>query len=345
LLPALSRERRPETGNQEKVAVMQSAVAKPFPSASASTPGQPARLRSLLALLGVLLAVAALVGIGCFANARLYGNQAEVQAQQEPVYLPNVRFLRLAALGYDNALADVLWFRTINYFGKHFRGDRLYPWLARMCDLVTDLDPSAEHVYRFAGFVLPWEAQLPDEGIRLLQKGVTHFPDSWQLHFYLGFNLFYFKDDAEGALPHIRRAAELPGADPYVSRFGAMLYSQQYGTAMARDFLEELRRSGGAGGMEQVIDERLRDIELSEHIALLEDGVRRYRERHGREPARLDDLVSGGVINAVPVEPFGHAYEYVAASGEVHSTSGRRPLRVYDSERRRQVLRGENYRD
>ena len=185
------------------------------------------------------------------------------------MYLPDVRFLRLPRSATKNALADILWFRTIDYFGKHFRGDRLYPWLARMCDAVTELDPRAVHVYSFAGFILTWEAQNPDDGIRLLEKGVAQFPDSWQLHYYLGFSRFYFKNDLEGAVPHLRRAAELPGTHPYVTRLAAMLYSQQYGTGMAREFLEELRDSGGAGGMESVIGERLKDVEFSEDVARL----------------------------------------------------------------------------
>lgn len=326
---------------------MDSLVAKRFPSSPAvdvGARGSSAR-RALLALVGTALAVVALVALAVHANRQLHLAEAAAPAEQEPVYLPNASFLRVVSLGYDNALADVLWFRAINYFGKHFRGDRVYPWLARMCDVVTDLDPGAEHVYRFAGFVLPWEAQLPDDGIHLLRKGVEQFPDSWQLNFYLGFSLFYFKDDAEAALPYLRHAASLPDVHPTVSHFAATLYTQQYGHAVARDFLLELRGSGGAGGMESIIDERLQDIELSEHVALLQDGVRRHRELLGRPPATLDDLIAAGIVEAIPAEPFGGAYVYDAAADEVRSTSGRRPLRAYDSQRRRQVLSGQTYRD
>jgi len=325
---------------------MESLAAKPFPPTGAAEAGlDRGRWRSALALAVLLAVVVGLVSVARFAHRELHRDDAVALAEEPPVYLPDVRFLRIASLGYDNALADVLWFRTIDYFGAHFRGDRLYPWLARMCDLVTDMDPGAEHVYRFAGFILPWEAQMPDEGIRLLEKGVAQFPDSWQLNFYLGFSKFYFRDDLEGALPYMRRAAELPGAHAYVTRMAAMMYTQKYGTDTAREFLVELRDGGGAGGMEGVIDERLKDIELTEHARLLEAAVARYRERFGKDPSDLTALVDSGVIESIPVEPFGHHYVWDAQQGEVRSSSGRRPLRAYDSSKRKKILSGDAYRD
>jgi len=327
---------------------MDSLVAKHFPPSRLGKAGANIagwrRWGGVLTLLGLLIAVAGLCTLATYSSRRLNETLAEAP-EEEPVYLPDVRFLRLASLGYHNALADVLWFRTINYFGKHFRGDRLYPWLARMCDAVTDLDPRAAHVYSFAGFILTWEAQMPDEGIRMLQKGVTQFPESWELHYYLGFSRFYFKDDMDGALPELRRASELPGTHPYVTRLAAMLYTQQYGTEMAREFLEQLRESGAAGGMEKVVDERLKDVELSEHVALIEDGVRRYRERFGHDPADLQELVGTGILSGLPKEPFGYAYTYDPTTKQAHSTSGRRALRTFDSVRRQQVRSGQNFRD
>jgi hypothetical protein len=326
---------------------MESLAAKHFPSSGLgrADSGLEGSTRSIWPRLGLAVIAAALLALAHHASRELAAAPRVAAAEEEPVYLPDVRFLRLAALGYDNALADVLWFRTIDYFGKHFRGNRIYPWLARMCDVVTDLDPRAQHVYSFAGFILPWEAQRPDDGIRMLEKGIAQFPDSWQLHYYLGFSYFFFKNDPTAALPHLRRAAELPGAHPYVTRLAAMLYSQQYGTATAREFLEDLRDNGGASGMQAVIGERLKDVELSEHVNLLEKAVETYRQRFGRDPEALEELVASGVLAALPSEPFGFGYTYDAAQRQVRSTSGRRALRAYDSARRRQVLSGETYRD
>ena len=147
------------------------------------------------------LAAVGLLGLVVAGSSARLQQAAPASGPAEVVYLPDARLLRPLVLGYDNVLADLLWFRTISYFGGHFETDRSYPWLARMCDLVTDLDPRAEHVYRFAGLILPWEANEVDEGIRLLEKGVRNLPDAWELHYYLGMTRYFFKDD-----PDARRA-------------------------------------------------------------------------------------------------------------------------------------------
>lgn len=197
---------------------MESLVAKRYasrlgdPSVDAS---RPSRWRTAGMAAAVAFLIAGLGAAVTYSSRQLATTEEVTAAEQEPVYLPDVRFLNLASLGYRNALADVLWFRTINYFGKHFRSDRLYPWLAQMCDLVTDLDPRSKHVYLFAGFLLPWEAQLPDAGVRMLEKGAAQFPDTWEMHYYLGFTLYFFKDDVAGALPHLRpRRPSCPGTHP-----------------------------------------------------------------------------------------------------------------------------------
>src|SRR5437879_4358280 len=54
-------------------------------------------------------------------EARLGRELAIRRDAAELIYLPPTRVLRAVSLGYEHALADVLWFRTINYFGEHYR--------------------------------------------------------------------------------------------------------------------------------------------------------------------------------------------------------------------------------
>ncbi|HSD11339.1 MAG TPA: hypothetical protein VLF14_10155 [Candidatus Binatia bacterium] len=263
----------------------------------------------------------------------------------EPVYLPKAEYLRLMSLGYDNVLADVLWFRTINYFGKHYRSDRTYPWLAHMCDLVTDLDPRAEHVYRFAGMILPWEVGQADAGIRILQKGLRTFPDSWLLHYWIGFNYYFFEDDLENAARYLRRAAQLPGAHPNAARLAALLASEHYGPETTLHFLAELKDEVDSKEMREVVEENIRQARLARDLEILNGAVREYRARTGRAPESLDALVEARLVRAVPTEPFGGAYRIDPATGEVASSSGRKPSKLHQSGLRKKFLRGEQVRD
>jgi tetratricopeptide (TPR) repeat protein len=249
------------------------------------------------------------------------------------------------SLGYDNVLADVLWFRTISYFGEHYRGDRVYPWLAHMCDLVTDLDPRAEHVYRFAGTILPWEAGQADAGIKLLEKGVRAMPNSWLLHYWLGFSYYFFKDDFESATNNLRIAAQLPDAHPSVARLAARLASQHYGPETTMRFLSEIRNNAYSEEMRQVISENMREAKLASHLEQLDRAIAVYRQRNGSTPAALASLVESGLITHVPDDPFGGVYVIDAQTGKASSSTGHRPSALHQSKLREKRMRGESLRD
>jgi hypothetical protein len=283
-------------------------------------------------------ALAALVTVAAAAHLRLSEPPPARDAAAELVYLPDARLLRPLGLGYDNVLADVLWFRTIDYFGRHYESDRLYPWLAKMCDIVTDLDPRAEHVYRFAGVVLPWEANEVDEGIQLLEKGLRTFPESWMLHYYLGMNHYFFKDEYGVAAEHLRRAAELPGAPPAVAGIAAVLHAEQHGPETTLEFLREMYRQAGSEQMREVIARSLQDAQLAVDVKRLEALVATYRERFGQAPATLEALVAAGLLRGTPPDPFGGVYEIDPATGAVRSSTGRTPRHLRESPGRRRRL-------
>lgn len=291
-----------------------------------------------------VLALSLLIAAATLSNRRL-DRAALAAPEREPVYLPKAEYLRPMALGWHNALADVLWFRAISYFGAHYRSDHTYPWLASMCDLVTDLDPRALHVYRFAGVILPWEANQVDAGIALLKKGLREFPDDWRLHYHLGFHYYFFKNDIDAALASLRDAMALPGADPALARLAAVLAQHQYGPETTLAFLQELADNAESSDVRGVVQEHMREVQLAADLEQLQDAVDTYRRRTGTLPPSLPALVSAGILPAIPREPFDSVYELDPATGAVRSASGRVPSALHDSRVRERALRGESVRD
>jgi hypothetical protein len=289
--------------------------------------------------------IAALIGVAAVAGNRLDRTASAVTARDEPIYLPKAEYLRPMSLGWHNVLANLLWFRTISYFGKHYRSDRTYPWLAQMCDLVTDLDPRAEHVYRFAGVILPWEANQADAGIRLLEKGLRRFPDSWLLHYHLGFHHYFFKNDYERALYHLRTAAAQPGAHPSIARLTATLVAHQYGPETTLRFLAELQRTVDSNDMRAVVAERMRDAQLAADLERLNAAAVAYRERTGSIAPSVYALADAGLIEPMPRDPFGGQYEIDQVSGSARSSTGRTPSRLHHSLIRQKAVAGESVRD
>lgn len=291
-----------------------------------------------------VLALSLLIAAATASNLRL-DRAALALPEREPVYLPRAEYLRPMALGWRNALADLLWFRTISYFGAHYRSDHTYPWLAAMCDLVTDLDPRAVHVYRFAGVILPWEANQVDAGIALLKKGLREFPDDWMLHYHLGFHYYFFKNDIDAALAALRDAIALPGAHPSLARLAAVLAQRQYGPETTLAFLQELSDTVDSKEVRGVVAEHMREARLAADLDHLQTAVETYRQRSGALPRSLPALVEAGLLPAVPRDPFGGVYELDPATGAVRSSSGRVPSALHDSRTRERALRGESVRE
>ncbi len=286
----------------------------------------------------MVVGVGLLVAVVAWSDADLTRQLAGAAQQPELIYLPPTRVLRVASLGFEHALSDILWFRTISYFGRHYRSDHVYPWLARMCQAVTNLDPSAEHVYRFGGLILPWEAGHIDEGIALLEKGVRNLPNSWNLRFTLGFSYYFFKDDLQSASSTLRAAALLPGAPEYVGRLAALMYAAHEGPQRAIDFLAEMDRSAISDDMHGIIRQRIRELQLSRDIDELESAVQQYVARVGRQPTKLTELVDAGILSSIPREPFGGDYVLTEGTGRIQSSLGHKPWRLTSSKAREELL-------
>ena len=57
------------------------------------------------------------------------------------------------------------------------------------------------------------------------------------------------------------------------------------------------------------------------YVATMLAAVAAFAERHGRPPARLEQLVAAGLLPAIPADPYGGRY-VVGDAGDVRSTGG-----------------------
>jgi hypothetical protein len=141
----------------------------------------------------------------------------------EELYLPSGDGLSLFSLGFKNVMADVLWFRTINYFGREFAGDQDYRFLIHYVNLVVDLNPRMDFVYQFGSMMFAWELKDPKQSIALLTKGIYALPENWLLRYYRGFMYFYFFKDNDKAIEDFKIAALNINAHPMIARLAEKL--------------------------------------------------------------------------------------------------------------------------
>ena len=161
----------------------------------------------------------------------------------EVLYLPKREGVEVLAFGYKNFLSNVLWIKTISYFGRHYRIDGVYTWLGHMCDLVTALNPRAEHAYFFCSMMLSWEAGQAQASEALLTRATQTFPNDWRYRYHRGFNRMNFMHNAQGAKDDFIAASIMPNAPVFVATLASKKLAELEDPAEAVKFLERIVES------------------------------------------------------------------------------------------------------
>ncbi|MBF0100747.1 MAG: hypothetical protein HQK77_07570 [Desulfobacterales bacterium] len=160
--------------------------------------------------------------------------------QDDVIYVPiNQSVMRLFSPADPDFLADLLWLRTAYYFGQHVLTDRQYPYLLHLLDLITDLAPKWLFPYIFGALVLPLEVEAVDEGIYLIDKGLQHHPNEWQLWFFKGYFLWQVKHDHLHAAEMLKIASTLKNAPSYLANLAATVATKSGQKELTIRFLNE----------------------------------------------------------------------------------------------------------
>ena len=285
---------------------------------------QPSR-RSLV-FLG-LIALSLLIAQPSKTNLRERINKRLSNFETPPLYLPTADKVKLITLGFDNFFADILWFRTVNYFGKQFSAGKDYRWLHQMCDLVTTLDPKVVYPYEFCGNLLAWEAKEIEASNAIYARAIKNHPRNWRFWYQQGFNYWYFLGELEQAGIRIQTAAKLPDAPAFLPELASKLLVGGGEIDAAISFLSDQLENAQDQKARKSFKRKLKKAYLAKGLQDLERQVALFQEREGRAPKKLSELVNKGYIRAIPKEPYGGEYFLDLKSGTVKTSSGKKPLR------------------
>lgn len=218
-------------------------------------------------------------------GARQARDASSIAETAEVLYVPDTRLVRLMTLGYEQAAADLMWVRTLEYFARHFVTDRNYRWLEHFLDQIIELDPKFDKVYHWAGASVLYGRRFTSENIalsnRFYQLALAADPDDYEAAYRIGLNHYIempgalMREGADAAaqarereigLEYLERAANIPGAPERMrqlvasisNRLGKQQLALQYlvdlyiqtddpeRKAELRARIEELRTAGGS---------------------------------------------------------------------------------------------------
>lgn len=283
-----------------------------------------------LSILPVLFFITSALGIGALKpelrNASLQTQNAYKHA---PLYLPEARYVRLATLGFNGFASDLAWFSTINYFGKQVRGGHDYQWLYKMCDLVTELDPTKVVAFDFCANMLAWEAKRFDESLAILNKAIIHNPEDWKFWYIRGFTYWYFFNQQELARADLLHASRIPKAPAFLASLAARLIVATDTTDTAIAFLQDLIKNTEDKEAKAVLKDRLKRGYMKKEMESILKIIEDYELHSGKTVSMLEELIRAGVISKIPKDPFGGHYAYDPKERKLYSSTGELPLEFF----------------
>ncbi len=228
---------------------------------------------------------------------------SEPAASREDVFLPKPQLAKLASLGFDAVLSDYYWIQAIYKVGAtRERPEEFAPYLAKIIDVVTTLDPWVGHPYRFGAMWLTDSRESVRRGNELLRRGIEYHPDDWRNYFYLGYNQFYYLDENEAAADSLEMAAELDGSPTYLPRLVARLRSEDADLESSVIFLTQLIESSESEDAAAVYQGALDEIDVEVKARYLDRARESFETLAGRDMENVRDLVEGrfAVLEKLP---------------------------------------------
>lgn len=254
----------------------------------------------LIAALG-LVAVVALAAASDRLRARSHASYASAQRYEEIYYLPPPGSLRYFSLGWDEPLADLIWLRSLVYFGDELTHDGRVRYVFDYTEAMLELDPRFLAVYRWVGMAALYRpgAVPTDEierAIEIMERGARIFPEDGELAWDVGATLVFelapllddprAKDRArERGLPYLTTAVRRGAAPEWAALTNASLLSQLGRTEQAARHLEEMYLSVQDERTRERIGERIRALrERGEADAFVAAMTELERDRRSQLP-------------------------------------------------------------
>lgn len=240
---------------------------------------------------------------------------------EDVLYISSPKVIHDASLGFDGLMACLYWTRTVQYFGhRHFDRERSYNELAPLLDITTALDPYMLPAYQFGASFLapkpPGGAGEPDRAIRLMDYGIAHNPDNWQLYYDLAFVYYTELKDYKKASEVFDRGSRVPNAHPFMKIMAAQTAQHAGDYSTARMLWSATYETSRETNIRQNAVEHLRAIRVDEDVSNLQTAVTSFGERTGRVPASLSEVAAAEHWPGVPVDPDGKPYK-LSADGRV----------------------------
>lgn len=240
-------------------------------------------------------------------------------------FVPHINLMKPFAADQKELVAASLVIKVLMYFGgvldKAGEGKVIaeppdLPGMSRLLHGAVHLDPYNMDAYYFAQGFLTWDAKQFKIANDLLDYGMKYRIWDWYLPFFAGFNYAYFLKDYSKAADYYKRAADLSNNSLFIGLAGR--YMQESGrTDLAIAYLTAMEKGELNPQLKKSYRTRLAAFY---EVRRIEQARDRFRERSGKLPDSVEQLVQTGLLQPSPVDPYGGRF-YLEPGGKVLSSS------------------------
>ncbi len=133
----------------------------------------------------------------------LAGARRALGQTAETAYVPPASVLRMASLGNQAFLADLLFVRAAHYFVDHLITDSRLPWIDMYLESIWALDAHNRTTYRWGSQVIKFgqriDADVSRRANRFSRLGLEYFADDPWLFHEIAYNLRYAMEPKDAA--------------------------------------------------------------------------------------------------------------------------------------------------
>ncbi|MEF8729258.1 MAG: hypothetical protein V5B34_13775 [Accumulibacter sp.] len=217
------------------------------------------------------------------------------------------RFAQVLLAGGDRYLAaNLAGFRVLVAETHHMTASD-YAVQAKLQRDIAWFNPLHEDNYYIATALLPWNGEL-DAAQYVLRRASAARSFDWYPLFHYGLLFYHFHRDPATGAKHLLEAVPRVNnvQDQWaLQNVAAMWIEKGYQTGNAAAMVEAMAEDSPAGNFRNYL--RVRALRLRD-LERLQNAAKDYRERFGRDVERLDDLVSAGLLPAIPQDPLGMSF-------------------------------------
>ena len=229
--------------------------------------------------------------------------QSANEKRNEPLFVvPSPEYVKYISGTFRPFLAHVFFMKGVLELPKNTSEKMEY--LFELFNAAVQLDPKLVTAVFMGGIVLPIRPGDYPRAIAFLEEARRLSPHEWRIPYWIGFNYAQL-ENYEKAVEYYRQASLFTGSPGFLKTNQLHLLGQSKNLENSIVQAQQL--------MESVDDEETRELVLEriawmQQMLMLEQKVKEFRTRTGAWPTDLNELVSKGLIPALPEDKFGHGF-------------------------------------